>query len=155
MLVWQRLQRMTARFASVVKRAEAGTPPRQSSPRVRPSGPRERLPGGFAWLVRLVPEAAGYGGQLQHLLSDPEVAAMLAAMPGAGRVLRPLCRMLGVEPGPALVRSGARERTPARRQPPKREGGRAAAGPVRVRRVRLPRASGRPWLRWRPAGVGS
>ncbi|MBC7634969.1 MAG: hypothetical protein H7251_05135 [Acetobacteraceae bacterium] len=34
--------------------------------------------------------------QLEALLAEPEMRAALANMPGAGRVLRPICRMLGV-----------------------------------------------------------
>jgi len=157
-LVWSRLRRMAARFASLAARADAGAPPHAGAPArpsaaslsgLRPSGPRERLPDRFAWLLRLVPEAACHGAQVQHLLSEPGIAALLAAAPRAGRVLRPLCRMLGVAPGPAL--SVRRERAPG--EPPGR--GRDAAGPraVRARRSRVPRSSGLAWLRWRPAGA--
>ena len=165
-LVWSRLRRMAARFACLAGRADAGALPSRGVPRPRASGPRpsgsrERLPpglpGGFAWLVRLVPEAACYGGQLQHLLSDPAVAALLAATPHAGRVLRPLCRMLGVAPGPALTPSVARERAPAPGSPARGSPGRgrdaAAQGAIRARRSRIPRSSGLAWLRWRPAGA--
>jgi len=158
-LVWSRLRRMAARFACLAGRADAGAPPSRGVPRPsgpRPFGSRERLhpglPGGFAWLVRLVPEAACHGAQLQHLLSDPGVAALLAATPRAGRVLRPLCRMLGVAPGPALTPSVARERTLARASPGRGRGA-AAQGAVRVRRSRVPRSSGLAWLRWRPVGT--
>jgi len=170
-LVWSRLRRMAARFACLAGRADAGALPSRGVPRPRASGPRpsgsrERLPpglpSGFAWLVRLVPEAACYGAQLQHLLSDPAVAALLAATPHAGRVLRPLCRMLGVTPGPALTPSVARERapapgSPARGSPARGSPGRgrdaAAQGAIRARRSRIPRSSGLAWLRWRPAGA--
>ena len=55
------------------------------------------LPSGRGWLVReLGWEAAGYGCQLEALLAEPAMQAALADMPGLGRVLRPLCRMLGV-----------------------------------------------------------
>ncbi|MBC7635866.1 MAG: hypothetical protein H7251_09715, partial [Acetobacteraceae bacterium] len=37
-----------------------------------------------------------YGCQLEALLAEPAMQAALADMPGLGRVLRPLCRMLGV-----------------------------------------------------------
>jgi hypothetical protein len=53
--------------------------------------------------MRLVPEAACFGGQLRHLLSDPEMAALLRAAPQAGRLLRPLCRILAVPPDPKLL----------------------------------------------------
>ncbi len=57
-----------------------------------------KLPRSFAWLLVLVPyHAAGYASQLRYLLADPEMAAMLAATPRLGKLLRPLCRMLGIE----------------------------------------------------------
>jgi hypothetical protein len=60
-----------------------------------------------------VPEAAAFGAQLQHLLADPEMAALVAAAPQAGRVLRPLCRMLGVRPPPGPLAPPSRPRAPA------------------------------------------
>jgi hypothetical protein len=52
----------------------------------------------FAWLVRLAGyQAAGFGSQLQAILEHPEMVALLAAAPQSVRILRPLCRMLGVE----------------------------------------------------------
>ncbi len=75
--------------ASVV-RAKGLRPPAVSWPR------------GFAWLCGVVPyKAAGFGSQLAHLFGDPEMVALLAASPQLRRALRPLCRMLGIEP--ALV----------------------------------------------------
>jgi hypothetical protein len=109
-LLWSRLNRTVLRFASLAARAAAG---RLAAPRPRlarpapvspPSPrPRPRVPAvGFAWLVRLVPGTAAYGSQLQHLLATPEMTALLATAPQAGRILRPLCRMLGVPLPPAL-----------------------------------------------------
>ena len=110
LLIWTRLRRLAARFAALAARVRAGTlrsraPARRAASRpASPSGlspPPPRLPNDFAWLVRLVGrEAAGCGSQLQFLLTDPEFAALIAAAPQMGRVLRPLCRMLGVEPPP-------------------------------------------------------
>ena len=73
------------------------------------------LPRRFGWLVQLVGyQAAGHGSQLAHLLSDPEMVALVRDLPQARRILAPLCRMLGVDceglckvPG---VRSPARPR---------------------------------------------
>ncbi len=120
-LIWGRLRRMTARFASLAARAQAGPlpPPRRRA--AGPGAPRTRqrpLPGSFAWLVRLVPEAACFGGQLQHLLSDPEMAALLQAAPQAARILRPLCRMLAIRVDPSVVPP-----------PPKRAARSASAAP--------------------------
>jgi hypothetical protein len=56
------------------------------------------LPRRFGWLVHLVGhEAAGRGSQLAHLLTEPEMAALVRDVPRARRILRPLCRMLGVD----------------------------------------------------------
>ena len=62
-----------------------------------------RLPRGFGWLLRVVPETVAYGGQVEHLLADPKMTALLAASPQAGRILRPLCHMLAIKPPPALA----------------------------------------------------
>ena len=56
------------------------------------------LPRGREWLVKeLGCEAVAYTSQLTALRDEPAMQAALAAMPGLARVLRPLCRMLGVE----------------------------------------------------------
>jgi hypothetical protein len=41
--------------------------------------------------------AAQFGGQLRHLLGDPEMMALIAASPRMRRTLRPLLWMLGIE----------------------------------------------------------
>ena len=65
---------------------------------------RRDLPHGPLWLVRLVPQASAYGSQLQHLLADPEFAALAETVPQMRRLLRPLSRMLGVRlPPPRAV----------------------------------------------------
>ena len=75
--------------------------------------PPERLPKDFAWLVRLAgSEAVCYGGQLAHLLRDPEMVALLAASPQIVRLLRPLCRALGVDPSLLPPRSPRAARPP-------------------------------------------
>ncbi len=45
---------------------------------------RYRLPRGFGWLVRLVPETVAYRGQVEYLLAKPKMTALLAASPQAG-----------------------------------------------------------------------
>jgi len=124
-LLWVRLRRIAARFAALagrpsVRRRVFLRPDTMSSTPPRPPTKRKCLPRRFAWLVRLVPEAASCGTQLQHLLSDPAMAALLAASPQARRILRPLCRMLGVAHATAQPASPKRPeptaRTPRRRQ---------------------------------------
>ncbi len=127
LLLWPRLNRLARRFTALAARASAGTaaPGRRASPRPvaqRPHPPYQRLPRRFAWLLPVVPGAAAAGSQLQHLLGEPQTAALLAAAPQAGRLVRPLCRMLGVRPPPVLTPSQRPARSPAA---PKRP----AAGP--------------------------
>ena len=114
-LAWARLGRLSSRFQALLAAIRAGRlPPTPSARRQagddlelpRPEGlPAPRLPGRFGWLIRLVPGAAVYGTQVQYLLADPEMAAMLAKVPQAGRILQPLCRMLAIRPGPELFDS--------------------------------------------------
>lgn len=112
-LLHNRLRRLFDRFDRLAHRFETGTlaPPRkrakpaQTPPEEPNPEPRERpkYPGARAWLVALFPaarryEVNWYRGAVERLLDDPETRALLAAAPGqCARILRPLCRMLGVE----------------------------------------------------------
>jgi hypothetical protein len=49
---------------------------------------------------------------LQALLDDPEMRALLAASPQAGRILRPLWRKLSPRPLPAVLRLPPRPKRP-------------------------------------------
>jgi hypothetical protein len=113
-LAWGRVNRTRHRLEHLLARVAAGWLPRPATPRAPtaeapdPATPRRtrvcapalgRLPRGRAWLVRVVGyHAAGSGGQLEHLLTDPVMAEFLAAVPSAARMLRPLCRTLGISP---------------------------------------------------------
>ncbi len=105
------------RFGSLTARYRAGrliarAARRRAQPEPRPAEaplPRDgfrkgRMPGWFGWLIDFLPyHAAGYASQLRHMLAhDAEIRALIATSPQAGRILRPLCRMLGIEPGPDL-----------------------------------------------------
>jgi hypothetical protein len=58
-----------------------------------------KIPRKWGWLVGLVGwEAAGYAGQLSHWLQDPEMQKHLAATPRMAKALRPICKMLGIDP---------------------------------------------------------
>ena len=100
--LWHWLHRSARRFGRIVVRHDA--PRRHRTAYARTAPPTGvRLPRRKAWLVQALGyEAAGYGSQLEHLLSTPEMQAVLAAAPAARRILHPLCRMLGVAP-PAKV----------------------------------------------------
>ena len=111
-LISWRLNRIVFRLEALVARIRAGRVwPRRgwtlSAPRKpaevppRPS-PLRGLPHAFGWLIPLVPMVGVYRGKLAHWLAIPEVAELLKA-PGMARLLRPLCRMLGVAE-PAVFR---------------------------------------------------
>ena len=107
-LIWTRLHRLSGRITRLAARIEAGATPRKPSPRPpRPRRPRPsppRLPGGKAWLARLMQQdGAAAASQLRYLLAEPDMAALAAADPRMGRLLRPLCHMLGVAPPPAIA----------------------------------------------------
>jgi len=112
-----RLQRLADRFTSLVARFNAGKlrlpdPARPALPRPTAAAPRtrwapdadSRLPGAFGWVQRLLPESSVWPATaLGLLVEQPEVADLMAAAPQAGRILRPLCHMLGIRPPPALA----------------------------------------------------
>ena len=137
MLLWTRLARLTARFDALVARLTAGHPAAPARPRIRPTSTAParkapaaglRLPRSHTWLIRLLPgEAASYGCQLQALLADPAMAALLAAAPEAGRILRPLCRLLAIAPEgslalPSAAGKPAPKPRPAKPAPPPESG---------------------------------
>ena len=128
--LWGWLGRSARRFERAVTRPMKPRPtmPRRVEARtagvraedagVRPA--RVRLPGGQGWLVKALGwEAAGYGSQLTALLAEPEMQAVLAAVPAVGRILRPVCRMLGVVPVGVVpaVRRVRKSRPPKVRMP--------------------------------------
>ena len=55
-----------------------------------------RLPQGFGWLLRFVPEAEAYDGWLREILNEPTLPELLAREPSVRRTLLSLCNMLGV-----------------------------------------------------------
>ena len=107
-LLHTRINRLAKRLSALLAHLAAGTLPAQRPASPRPArAPRERaasppaarLPHGHFWLFRLMPgTAATFASQVAHQLAQPEVAALLAQAPQAGRILRPLCRLLGVWP---------------------------------------------------------
>ncbi|OYV50611.1 MAG: hypothetical protein B7Z78_10710, partial [Rhodospirillales bacterium 20-60-12] len=58
--------------------------------------------------------------QLSHLLAQPQVTDQIETNPALGRILRPLCHMLGIHPPPCLQRSRREApKKPARTPRPK------------------------------------
>ena len=101
--VWLRAQRVERQILAMLARFQAGRllvggmgrPGNRGGRVVAASG---RLPRRFGWLLAMVPgEAAAFASQIQAVLAEPEMQALLAAAPRARRVLGPLCRMLGIE----------------------------------------------------------
>jgi hypothetical protein len=92
----RRFDRLLARLAAGEQRTRPPGPASAASaaPRTSCMLPRRR-----GWLVAtLRHEAAGYASQLDHLLSEPAHARLIAATPQAARLLRPLCHLLGIAP---------------------------------------------------------
>jgi hypothetical protein len=118
-LIFWRLARLKRRFTSIMDPLRAGklrprraraTPARDTAERneKRPRQP-DPLPRGRGWLCVLVPcEAANYGGQLDHLLTDPEMQALMARAPQLRRVFNPILHMTGNTPHPVIVRQNRR-----------------------------------------------
>ena len=104
--VWGRIGRMRSRLERLIALWRAGMlpNPRKSRAGEMRTGARSVsvIPTVPAWLVVAVRDAAPIGAQLESLLSQAECVEFLAAVPQARRLLRPLCRMLGVGLRPRL-----------------------------------------------------
>jgi hypothetical protein len=131
MLVFNRLNRMRVRFAALVARFLAGTLPAPRAARARPAAaarseappPPPSVPRRFGWLMWRKPDVpplreavAGWRFHLEMMLEDAELKALLAAAPQAGRILRPLCHMLGIRPT-AELRLPRRVRVRKKKEP--------------------------------------
>ncbi len=127
------IRRFTALAARLADGPLRTRPPRPAHSRpAGQQGPRKsRLPGRFAWVVDwLGYHAAGRGSQLRYLLTeDAEMAALLAASPQGGRILRPLCRMMGIAPTPDLPPSLFPPRDPKPADVARHEPAMAASAP--------------------------
>ena len=117
----RRIKQSIARLAALVRNGKYA--PRRFAPRRASESPKPRqpskLPQTFGWLLPLVPDAVVWRSQLERLLQDPEVVALLAAAPASlGRPLRSLCWMLCLRP-PEILAPPARPRPPAKPRPPR------------------------------------
>ena len=125
LIAYNRIGRAVRRFQNLFDRWQANTLPTPRPARAaRATEPRQKpyFPAGRAWLAGTTDHhVRGYASQLQHLLAHPDMAEFLAAAPQAGRILRPLCHMLGVTmPAILLPRSRAKpEAGPSRAKPPR------------------------------------
>jgi hypothetical protein len=114
----RRLTALHARFAAG-KRPAAPRARRPAAERVAAERPKsERRPPGIPpGPVLMTVFRAGFDEQLQALLDDPEMRALLAAAPQAGRLLRTLWRKLSPRPLPEMLRLPSRPRRPKRPEP--------------------------------------
>jgi hypothetical protein len=111
----QYLIRTGQRFDRVMRALAAGTL-RTAKPRPGRPGSGKRpaaFPTQRAWLLAaLKHEGAYFGIRIEALLAEPATARLIAATPQAQRLLRPICRMLGVSPAalrkPAVCAASAR-----------------------------------------------
>ena len=87
------------------------TPPETAPKPAKPKTPRRR-----GWVTHMAPPCAEAGSWLHYFLQRDDMPAFLAAVPRAGRLLRPLCHMLGV-PLPEYLKLPKRPRKPRRRKP--------------------------------------
>jgi hypothetical protein len=112
--LWKRINRTRQTLARLLATLAAGRLPRRQAPRPGRGGSTPiRLPTRHGWLLdMLLHEAAVFTMRLNALLDDPAMIATLAAAPGVARKLRPISRLLGISPPPAL-RLPERPRKPA------------------------------------------
>jgi hypothetical protein len=135
------------RIYRLIERIQAGTyVPRRAGPRRAPTARRARPPGPlayrFGWLEPLLPEIIQHRAQLDALLRDAEIAALIQAAPAAMvPPLRSLCWMLKLKPPPILARP-----RPAALPPPRPRSPEAAAPcrPPPLRPAPRPSAPSRP-----------
>ncbi|MCC6717314.1 MAG: hypothetical protein IT555_05475 [Acetobacteraceae bacterium] len=104
---WSYLGRTIARFERLATLWHSGALPKPRAPRparARTGSSTPRLPTARAWLVVTVGyQAANHASQLEHFLARPDLQPLLREAPQAGRLLRPLCRLLGLAPPPLLT----------------------------------------------------
>ncbi|MCU4158638.1 hypothetical protein AiwAL_00760 [Acidiphilium sp. AL] len=114
-LLWTRLRHIAVRFKALANAPRRVTPlqrraaqkrepqPAPASPEIPSPKPVPlSLPRRFGWLLAPVPEARVAASQLRFFFSDPAVAVMIEADPRFGRLLRPLCRAVGLRLPPCL-----------------------------------------------------
>ena len=103
--VWGRIGRMRTRLERLIALWRAGMLPAPRPSRAGGARATVRassiIPTTPAWLLVAVHAAGPVRAQLETLLSQAECAEFLAAVPQAMRILRPLCRMLGIGVKPA------------------------------------------------------
>ena len=117
-LIRTRIWRLGVRFARLAEQIRTGTlaamAPVRSRSALRPPEGSSRapsvLPQQRGWLLRWIPEVElSAVNQMEWMLALPDMKELIAATPQMGRILRPLCVMLGVSL-PAALRLPRRAR---------------------------------------------
>jgi hypothetical protein len=111
-MLFNRLARLTTRLRELLARIEAERTKPRNPTRIRRTRPRDRtgrttperqpqpppaLPRRFGWIAHYLPEANGHAHTLRVFLCEPETESLIASDPRIGRILRPLCHMLGID----------------------------------------------------------
>ncbi|MCC6717078.1 MAG: hypothetical protein IT555_04275 [Acetobacteraceae bacterium] len=139
---WARIGRTAQRFQRLYDRWQNGTLPEPRPSRAgqpRPARPaRAYFPRRRAWLATTTDHhVRGHASQLAHLLARPDFGDFLAAVPRAGRLLRPLCHMLGIDvPAPILRPAKPRNPCPRPEPPPAAPARHGKYTPAQIRRYR-------------------
>ena len=121
LLLTHRINRIAQRFRALFARWQAGTlpaprPSRAGTPSNRQ--PETQLPTSRGWINARIPAAAPCAGAVEYLLHNiPDMQDFVQAAPQAGRLLRPLCRMLGLIT-PDYLRLAARPKPQAKAPSP-------------------------------------
>ena len=138
------LGRTAQRFARAMTRPKVALRVRVGRKVISRTRTAARLPSRRAWLLKALGwEIAVYGLYLQDLLAEPDMQAVLTAMPALGRLLRPLCRIL-LAPDvvvPVWVVPKQKPAPAARPEPPWPAAARASS-PAKALRGPLPEMSG-------------
>ena len=135
LLLWRYLSRTLERLTRLHAKFLAGTLPAPrpaetlASPHPRPSSERwaaqgtasekPRIPAGHVFMPFFV---AHLYHAMRQLIEDPEMLALLAAAPQAGRILRPLWRRMTADPLPEVLRLPKRPRRSRRQSEPAEPG---------------------------------
>ena len=96
--LWSRLNRAATRFCALAAGAPGSRPRRRKRQEEKTRTRAPDLPRRRGWILDPVPEAAASAGQLREFLADPDVQTLVGSDPRFGRILRPLCRTIGLKP---------------------------------------------------------
>jgi len=144
-LACQRIGRTMQRLVQLYERWKSNTlpklrPSRAGKPRPDNKDPNKpkplRLPNKPLWLAGGTDyRVRGKASQLEHLLNQSDATEFLTAVPRAGRLLRPLCRMLGMKvPAIALPPRPRKPRKPRPPKPPRPPARHGKYTPAQIRR---------------------